>query len=182
MIKKLIIILVTLSSSINLNANTKWSGFSARIQGGLYADYIKMKNEDGSYRKPNGVNAMFGWGIEYALLIKKHFFLSLDLGFPYFDYILQNEIVRGNPMFTNKEFHALWLALIPIPYIHLGYALEEWVFTVGPVYYWALGFTIRRAITYNVSSEFRWTWFIDRFTYNDGLHDMHFLFSLRYTF
>lgn len=180
--KKLILIFISLFLFKELKGEVKWDGFNARIQGGLYADYIKMKNEDGTYRTPKGVNAMFGWGIEYSFLLKKHIFLSLDFGFPYFDYILQNEIVKGNPMFTNSKFHALWLALIPIPYIHLGYTYEDWLFTLNSVYYWGLGITVRKAITYNVSTEFRWSWFIDRFTYNDGLHDMHFLFSLRYTF
>jgi hypothetical protein len=166
------------------HAQHKWNGLSLRMQGGLYADYLTMKFENGTSAPPTGVGNIFGWGAEYSFLIKEHFYIGLDLGFGYYDRLYKAETKEDISRFAFPilaDFPEFARYLVPITYVHLGYATKDWVLTIGPAYIQGIVTTARLAITDHVSVDFRHTWFLDRFI-NVGIHDMHFLFSMTYTF
>jgi len=174
----------SLTTSHRSYAQHQWDGFSLRMQGGLYADYLTMKFQDGTSTPPTGTGSIFGWGVEYSFLIKEHFYLGFDLGFPYYDRIFKAETKEDISRFSIPalaDFPRFFLYLVPVSYIHLGYAAENWVVTMGPAYIQGIVTTARLAVTDHVSVDFRHTWFIDRLM-DVGVHDMHFLFGMTYTF
>lgn len=174
------IIAFFLMASNVLSVNDKWKGLSIRSLSGFYARFYNMEN-DPKFEKEIGF--ISGWALEYSFDMSGKKYLSLDMSFPYYNEIFEGEEIASSPIFGRFIFPRFFLMLIPIFKAHIGYELrEDILLTIGPVYFWGVGARVRKLIASNISFDFEIHYFLDRIFINDGIHDLHAMFSFSYIF
>jgi hypothetical protein len=177
--RKLFIILTFLIGFKSIESYKYGKGiqFSARTISGLRANWYRMKGE------PRNVGVLAGFGVESAVCVTEKIYLAFEAGFPWYDQQFENKIVTAHPIFGAFKFKSIFLLAIPIFYPQVGFKVsDDFDICIGTFYVWGLAGSFRKRVTENFSYEIHWSWMLDRMIYEDGLHDGHFIFSIRYTF
>ncbi|HCB63963.1 MAG TPA: hypothetical protein DEP20_01150 [Fusobacteria bacterium] len=172
-------------SAFSISSFADWRGLSLRSISGVHAKWRKMVNEElGINDSEKGMGVLAGFGLEYAFdFIPENYYLSVELGFPYYDQMFSGGQIMSQPVFGRFLFPKTFLLVIPVIYVYVGYKFkDETLITLGATYLWGVNASIRKMISDNVSFEIHGTLFLDRLFIDDGLHDAHLMFSLRYLF
>ena len=146
-----------------------WKGSMVHLGLGNVFDFELDKNKgDG---RPT--SAMFKYGYEYGFLLKNRYFLSLGLDWTIIYPRNFEELDNGffEPNVT------LWY--LPLTNISLGYApSEDWLVTLGLIYYWGTSFSVRYKVKDFMFVETRGVVWMDRVfntggAYGGGFDNLH---------
>ena len=186
------IILLTIIMCRGMEAS--WNSYSLKFLGGVHAEVIEMNYVDSSGQQRHsdkGWGALGGWAVEKGWLFgkNKNKYFGIEFSFPYSEdtvNALKGEIKAHTSIINFLKYWRLpvrypgyVLLLFPIWGANFGYITDnDSLITLSFPYLWSIAGSYRKFIKSRWSIEFRGIYFLDRVTVKDGIHDLHFTFSI----